>query len=195
MHEATVKLIREGNQSLKWTRIEWLPANTTSIFQLLDQGIIQNWECYVKRQLLQFLMTEFDARRDYTKTHHVLRAIEWSIQAWESVDSTLITRCWQKGFREVKEVKEGPVNSCWAESLELIQEIQGMASSLATSDQRIKEPADIRSFIHSEDERIVDSEEDITDQDLIAQLRKELRILQAEKTNSKKQSNLTGWLG
>ena len=37
-----------------------------------------------------------------------------------------------------------------------------MASSLA-SDQRIK-PTDIRSFIHSEDERIVDSEEDITDQ-------------------------------
>ena len=110
-------------------------------------------------------MTEFDAGRDYTKTHHVLRAIEWGIQAWESVDSTLITRCWQRGFREIEEVKEGPKNnSCWAESLELIQEIQGMASCLATSDQRIREPADIRSFIHSENERIVDSEEDITDQ-------------------------------
>ena len=186
-------------------------------------------------------MTEFDAGRDYTKTHHVLRAIEWGIQAWESVDSTLITRCWQKGFKGVHKVKEGPENSCWAESLELIQEIQGMASSLAMSDQRIKEPVDIRSFIHAEDERIVDSEEDITDQiivhyslqddqevsveevakvsvseaiaalntlklyqeqrdqlanqDLMAQLRKELRILQAKKTNSKKQSNLTGWLG
>ena len=120
----------------------------------------------------------------------------------------------------------------------MIQEIQGIASSLATSDQRIKEPADIRSFIHAEDERIVDSEEDITDQivahyslqddqevsveevakvsvskaiaalntlklyqeqrdqlanqDLMAQLQKELQILQAEKTNSKKQLNLTG---
>ena len=179
-HEAAVELIRESNQPLKWTRIEWFPANTTSIFQPLDQGIIQNWKCYIKRQLLQFLMTEFDAGRDYTKTHHVLRAIEWGIQAWESVDSTLITRCWQRGFREVKEVKEGPVNSCWAESLELIQEIQGLASSLATSNQRI-EPADIRSFIHSEDERIVDSEEDITDQDLIAQLRKELRILRLKR--------------
>ena len=109
-------------------------------------------------------MTEFDTGRDYTKTHHVLQAIEQGIQAWESVDSTLITRCWQKGFRGVHEIKEGPENSCWAESLELIQEIQGIASSLATSDQRIKEPADIRSFIHAEDERIVDSEEDITDQ-------------------------------
>ncbi|KIM94821.1 hypothetical protein OIDMADRAFT_134971, partial [Oidiodendron maius Zn] len=108
----------------------------------------------------------------------------------------------------------------------------------------IKELVDIRSFIHLEEERIVDSEEDITDQiiayyslpnqddqegsvqeevakvsvskaiaalktlklyqeqrdqlanqDLTAQLRKELRILQAEEISLKKQSNLTSWLG
>ena len=90
-HETAAELIRESNQPLKWTRIEWFPANTTSVFQPLDQGIIQNWKCYVKRQFLRFLMAEFDARRDYTKTHHVLRGVEWGIQAWESVDSTVIT--------------------------------------------------------------------------------------------------------
>ena len=79
-------------------------------------------------------MTEFDAGKDYTKTHYILWDAEWGIQAWESVDSTLITGCWQKEFREVEEVKEGPENSCWAEYLELIQEIQGIASSLAASD-------------------------------------------------------------
>ena len=71
-------------------------------------------------------MTEFDAGRDYTKMHHVLRAIEWGIQAWETVDSTVITKCWQKGFKGLK-------NSCWAESLKLIQDIQGIASSLASN--------------------------------------------------------------
>ena len=79
-------------------------------------------------------MTEFDTRRDYTKIYYILQAIEQGIQAQETVDSTVITKCWQKEFREVEEVKEGPENSCWAESLELIQEIQGIASSLATSD-------------------------------------------------------------
>ena len=113
-HEVAAELIRESNQPLKWTRIEWFPANITSIFQPLDQGIIQKWKCYVKRQLLQFLMTEFDAGRDYTKIHHVLRAIEWGIQAWELIDSALITKCWKRGF---KEVKKEPENSCWAESL------------------------------------------------------------------------------
>ncbi|KIM93323.1 hypothetical protein OIDMADRAFT_137996, partial [Oidiodendron maius Zn] len=35
-YKAVVKLIRESNQPLKWTRIKWFPANTMSIFQLLD---------------------------------------------------------------------------------------------------------------------------------------------------------------
>ena len=48
-HKATAELIKESNQLLKWTRIEWFPANTTSIFQPLDQGIIQNWKYYIKK--------------------------------------------------------------------------------------------------------------------------------------------------
>ena len=84
-------------------------------------------------------MTEFDTRRDYTKIYYILQAIEQGIQAWESVDSTLITRYWERGFRGVK--KE-PENSYWAESLDLIPEIQEIASTLANSDQRIKELMD-----------------------------------------------------
>ena len=75
-YEAAVGLIRESNQPLKWTRIEWFPANTTSCFQPLDQGIIQNWKCYVRKELLRFLIVEFDAGRDYHKSYYVLRAIE-----------------------------------------------------------------------------------------------------------------------
>jgi hypothetical protein len=39
-HEVAVDLLEESSQPLQWTRIEWFIANTTSIFQLLDQGII-----------------------------------------------------------------------------------------------------------------------------------------------------------
>jgi hypothetical protein len=90
-HKLAVQLIREGNIPLKWTRIEWFPANTTCIFQPLDQGIIQNWKCLAKRDLLLFLKDEFDYGRDFTKTHHVLRAIKWGIAAWDAIDSELIS--------------------------------------------------------------------------------------------------------
>ena len=74
-HELAVDLIAESSRPLKWTRIEWFPANTTSIYQPLDQGIIQNWKCFVKKELLLFLKDEFDSGRDFTQTHHVLRAV------------------------------------------------------------------------------------------------------------------------
>jgi len=240
-HEAAVEILEASALPLKWTRIEWFPANTTSCFQPLDQGIIQNWKCYVRKELLRFLMVEFDAGRDYNKTHHVLRAIEWGIQAWAAVELQTISKCWQKGFQI-----EGPANlDQWSESLDLIQDIQSTARTIARN-QGVQAPLDnIRDFIYPEVERVIDSEEDITtqimeyyslpekdqdeevgvedivekvsiseainalntlkkyqgqrnqlaNQDLMVQLQKELRSLQAERFNSQRQSDLIGWLG
>ena len=98
-YKAASELIQASGQLLKWIRIKWFPANTTSIFQPLNQGIIQNWKCYVRKELLRFLVAEFDAGRDYTKTHHVLRAIEQGIQAWGSIQPEIIINCQQKGFQ------------------------------------------------------------------------------------------------
>ena len=98
-HELAVQLIKESGEPLKWTQTEWFPANTTSVFQPLDRGIIENWKCFVRRELLLFLKGEFDAGRDFMKRHHVLRAIRWGIKAWEAVEITTITRCWEKGLK------------------------------------------------------------------------------------------------
>ena len=129
-YETIVELIKEGNQLLKQTRIKQFLANIISVFQLLDQGIIQNQKYYIKRQFLLFLIAEFDTRRDYTKIYYILQAIEQGIQAQESVDSTLITKYQKRGFREVN--KE-PENNYQAESQDLIQEIQEIASALPNS--------------------------------------------------------------
>jgi hypothetical protein len=41
-YQLALELIEESSRPLKWTRIEWFPANTTCLYQPLDQGIIQN---------------------------------------------------------------------------------------------------------------------------------------------------------
>ena len=41
-HECAANLLKEDSFSLQNTRIEFLPANTISLFQSLDQGIIKN---------------------------------------------------------------------------------------------------------------------------------------------------------
>ena len=37
---------------LQNSHIQWLPANATSLHQPLDQGIIQKWKAYVRKQLV-----------------------------------------------------------------------------------------------------------------------------------------------
>ena len=154
-HQLALELIEESSRPLKWTRIEWFPANTTCLYQPLDQGIIQNWKCFVKRELLFFLKDEFDSGRDYTQTHHVLRAIRWGILAWERVELSTIINCWRKGM----EVSNKPVDS-WSESLIILGEIDETVQSLP----QIEELKDIRTFIDPIEERIVDSSDELTNQ-------------------------------
>jgi hypothetical protein len=156
-HELAVDLIAESGRPLKWTQIEWFPANTTCIYQPLDQGIIQNWKCFVKKELLLFLKDEFDSGRDFTQTHHVLRAIRWGIKAWELVKIETITKCWNKGLRVQNEgSNEGSSNDVWAESLDIIQDIQDT--------MRIQDLMAIKNFIHPIDERVLDTDEALTDE-------------------------------
>ena len=124
-HQLALELIEERSRPLKWTRIEWFPANTTSIFQPLDQGIIQNWKCFVKRELLLFLKDKFDSGRDYTQTHYILRAIRWGISAQERVELSTIINCQRKGI----EVLNKPVDS-QSESLIILREINEIVQSL-----------------------------------------------------------------
>jgi hypothetical protein len=55
----------------------------------------------VRKELLHFLMAEFDSGRDFLKTDHVLRAIRWGFMAWEAVETETIIKCWAKGIKPV----------------------------------------------------------------------------------------------
>ena len=77
------------------TKVMWLPSNTTSVHQPLDQGIIQNWKSNVKKQFIMFMAQTFDLGRDLSKEMNVLRAIRWGISAWENdVTPATIQNCW-----------------------------------------------------------------------------------------------------
>jgi hypothetical protein len=79
-HELAVELIEDGNE-LKMTKVMWLPPNATSVYQPLDQGIIQNWKTYVKKQFVVFMAKTFDEGKNLSEEMHVLRAVRWGISA------------------------------------------------------------------------------------------------------------------
>ena len=45
---------------LQHTTVQWLPPNSTSLHQPLDQGIIQNWKCYYQKSWFSYMIKELD---------------------------------------------------------------------------------------------------------------------------------------
>ena len=68
-HESAFK---ELGSQLQNTFILWLPANSTTHYQPLDQGIIYTWKAYWKRQWILYMMAQFDHGYDPMSTMTLL---------------------------------------------------------------------------------------------------------------------------
>jgi hypothetical protein len=78
-------------------RIEWFPANSTSIYQPLDQGIIRTTKHYYKRHWMKYMVYQYEREQDPVKTLDIRTALIWITQAWfeEVTDSTFLN-CFRK---------------------------------------------------------------------------------------------------
>ncbi|CAF3934434.1 unnamed protein product, partial [Adineta steineri] len=80
--------------------IKFFPPNTTSRLQPLDQGIIKNFKCYYRQQLVKHVISRCavaNSPDDIIIT--ALDAIHWTKSAWEAVtQSTIINTFRKAGF-------------------------------------------------------------------------------------------------
>ena len=93
-HSREVKL-----QNIK---LIFLPPNTTSVCQPLDQGIIQNFKFSYRGFILKNILSKMDEVRsasELTKSINVLEALYYIKTAWNKVSSN----CFKKsGFQKKK---------------------------------------------------------------------------------------------
>ena len=86
-----------GLDTLENVKIRWLPPNTTSHWQPLDQGIIASFKLHYRRQWVSYILQQLQADKDPNKTVNLLKAIGWTRVAWNNcVTSTTIQRCFIK---------------------------------------------------------------------------------------------------
>lgn len=74
----------------------FLPANTTSRLQPLDQGIIQSFKSYYRKKVLSHLIGLMDTGKsfkDLNKSITMLDVIDWTTAAWKEVKVTTIEKC------------------------------------------------------------------------------------------------------
>jgi hypothetical protein len=78
-------------------RIQWLPANSTSLFQPLDQGIINTLKIHYRRNWLQYMIQKYEGSLNPINTMTLNYAFHWILQIWKhDITNTTIYNCFRK---------------------------------------------------------------------------------------------------
>lgn len=92
--------------TLTHVKIVFLPPNTTSACQPLDQGIIKNFKVLYRQKVLRHILSNMNAAAsalELSKTISVLDAIMWANSAIRQITSNTVRNCFKKaGLPEVK---------------------------------------------------------------------------------------------
>lgn len=154
-HTSAVETIK-GTRPLQNVVILWLPPNSTSKTQPLDQGIIRTFKAYYRKQWLTYMVQEFEAARNPLRTINVLKALRWTLNAWSSLSPQVITNCWRHSQLISKDLVPETTEQ---------EQIQTAREALCYLEQQcyIRSTMDITSFLNPEEETIQDSSDDITE--------------------------------
>ncbi|CCE26998.1 uncharacterized protein CPUR_00470 [Claviceps purpurea 20.1] len=172
-HVAAVEALDLAQSSLKHIKIEWLPSNIASKYQPLDQGIIKAYKSQYKRRWLYYMLDEYGAGRNPHETMDILKAIKWSLTAWNMVTPQTIADCWYRStlIARPDDLLRPPVPSQPAQTIECIAEVSALLTELKKR-RRIKKAMSVEAFLNPVDELVFDrsvASDDLVD-DIASQL-------------------------
>jgi hypothetical protein len=152
-HELGVQLVG-GLDGLQNVRIRWLPANTTSHWQPLDQGIIASFKLQYRRQWVAYMLRQHEAGKDPNKTVTLLKAVQWTRVSWaQYLASSTIQKCFWKStlISKPQGVTEQNTDQ---------EDIDDLAAQIASL-FGVKDLMPVREFITVLEKVIADNDDDI----------------------------------
>lgn len=141
---------------LKNIKVVFLPANTTSIMQPCDQGIIRTFKAYYRSRMRGRILQEIDASdfdaNEIAKTISVLDALHFAAESWGKVSEATIQNCWRKGgfSKEPENTDEETIPVPVNLSPEVFEEWNQIDKNIQTSSELTDD--DICSTIVNQDE-------------------------------------------
>ena len=97
------------NDKLETIQLEFLPANTTSILQPMDQGIIQNFKTYYRKSILTEHIRSIDNKT--MPLIDIFTALKFITVSWEKVKVETIKNCFKHSKIFKSEINYSPLVS------------------------------------------------------------------------------------
>ena len=110
-HTGGEEWLRENEGGLQHLEIDFFPANSTSKFQPMDQGIIRSFKAGYHRLFLGHCIESWSIGEDPISGINIRHAIQWVVEAWNKVTNQTILNCWRHSTcieRPAELAKEGP---------------------------------------------------------------------------------------
>ncbi len=123
-------------------RFIFLPPNTTSLLQPMDQGVIATFKAYYLRTTFEKLINAIDTEggptlKDFWKSFNVLDAVKIIKGAWDKVSETNMKGVWHKLCPQLKEDFEGfdePVDIVRNETEKIVEIANKLQLDVLTDD-------------------------------------------------------------
>lgn len=123
-------------KDLKNIQLEFLPANTTSVLQPMDMGVIKNMKALYREKLVHLilqtiedgLLSSSSSANDVSSRVNVLQAIQFVADSWRQLRSTTIVKCFARGG-----FKRPASESVYEDSHDKISENSELVASLTVS--------------------------------------------------------------
>ena len=90
--------------TLKNIQLEFLPSNTTSLIQPMDQGIIKNLKTLYRKELVHMTLAYIEetilnpssTAIDVSSKISILQAVSFVAKSWQAVKEATIINCFEK---------------------------------------------------------------------------------------------------
>lgn len=130
-------------------RIQWLPANSTSLYQPLDQGIINNLKTHYRKRWLRFMIDHYEVNLNPLDKIMLYDTVHWIIRIWNhEISKTTIYNCFRKSGVIQPQIQNLPTEP--APDLSVLYRQAQHAG-------QIRDMMALESFLNPSDENVVDS--------------------------------------
>lgn len=167
-------------------KILYLPKNTTSILQPMDQAPIRAFKAhYIRLFMQQAVREENQELSQFVRNYNMMHCVDNCVEAWKAVTEDTMKNCWHKLYKE-------RATPSVAEEVRLEEEIVDIAREAGLADltvddvvgelieDNMEEPAEDDTDVDmvSEDEDDNEDETEIEPKPHISELKKALQLIE-----------------